>query len=222
MSKSKIFCGIGNVPKGKKLGTARQCVDARQVRYYGFVGVPDLLPQMPERAIPTQKPTKIFNNDPKSMKKMAELEKSEQSTTFIDIILAKLDDVNKRYKLEAMKLQKKIFKIKGILNEVKRLNVIINAKEATPAQKRAASKKKETLHNKYIMLNNELQGITGLVTVLEGEKSRLEAQLEQYSKPKPKPKPKRKPKRKSVNYAKNISDTYKLLNQLEKKRLSRR
>jgi hypothetical protein len=31
----EIFCGIGPVPKNKRRGTAKQCLDAKQVRYYG-------------------------------------------------------------------------------------------------------------------------------------------------------------------------------------------
>lgn len=33
---SKIFCGIGNVPKGKKLGNMKECVELGQTRYYGL------------------------------------------------------------------------------------------------------------------------------------------------------------------------------------------
>lgn len=34
-----FFCGIGNVPKGKKRGTAQQCYNAKQVRYYGVEAI---------------------------------------------------------------------------------------------------------------------------------------------------------------------------------------
>ena len=30
------YCGVGNVPKGKKRGTAKECIKANQVRYYGL------------------------------------------------------------------------------------------------------------------------------------------------------------------------------------------
>jgi len=29
------YCGIDKVPNGKKLGTAKECAESRQVRYYG-------------------------------------------------------------------------------------------------------------------------------------------------------------------------------------------
>ena len=31
-----MYCGIGNVPKGKVRGTAEHCMGANQVRYYGI------------------------------------------------------------------------------------------------------------------------------------------------------------------------------------------
>lgn len=33
---SKIYCSIGNIPKGSKLGTMKQCAEMNQVRYYGI------------------------------------------------------------------------------------------------------------------------------------------------------------------------------------------
>src|SRR5690606_13795779 len=33
---TKIYCGIGKVPKNKKLGTMKQCAEANQIRYYGI------------------------------------------------------------------------------------------------------------------------------------------------------------------------------------------
>jgi hypothetical protein len=31
----KIFCGVGNIPKKYKLGTAQECFDKGQIRHYG-------------------------------------------------------------------------------------------------------------------------------------------------------------------------------------------
>lgn len=33
---NNIYCGVQKVPKGKHLGTAKQCAKARQIRYYGL------------------------------------------------------------------------------------------------------------------------------------------------------------------------------------------
>lgn len=32
---SKIYCSIGKVPKGKRLGSMKECIQANQIRYYG-------------------------------------------------------------------------------------------------------------------------------------------------------------------------------------------
>jgi hypothetical protein len=31
-----IYCGIGKVPKGQKLGTMKECAEKKQIRYYGL------------------------------------------------------------------------------------------------------------------------------------------------------------------------------------------
>ena len=36
MSEEKIYCGMCKVPKGHRLGTAKECLDKGQVRYYGI------------------------------------------------------------------------------------------------------------------------------------------------------------------------------------------
>ena len=33
---SKIYCGVGKIPKGHKLGSMKQCVDKNQIRYWGI------------------------------------------------------------------------------------------------------------------------------------------------------------------------------------------
>lgn len=51
MANNDIFCGIGNIPKGKKLGTALECLQAKQVRRYGVEKIdPRLLEENKEKA----------------------------------------------------------------------------------------------------------------------------------------------------------------------------
>ena len=30
------YCGVGKMPKGYRRGTMRECVDMKQIRYYGL------------------------------------------------------------------------------------------------------------------------------------------------------------------------------------------
>lgn len=32
---SNIYCGVDKIPKGKKLGTMKECAELGQIRYYG-------------------------------------------------------------------------------------------------------------------------------------------------------------------------------------------
>ena len=36
---SKPYCGVRKVPKGRVLGTAEQCINSGQARYYGIMSV---------------------------------------------------------------------------------------------------------------------------------------------------------------------------------------
>ena len=40
---SNVFCGIGKLPKGKKLGSMKDCVEHGQVRYYGLKKIDERL-----------------------------------------------------------------------------------------------------------------------------------------------------------------------------------
>jgi predicted nucleic acid-binding Zn-ribbon protein len=40
---SNVFCGIGKLPKGKKLGSMKECVEHGQVRYYGLKKIDERL-----------------------------------------------------------------------------------------------------------------------------------------------------------------------------------
>ena len=41
---SKVFCGVGNIPKGHKKGSMKECVEKGQVRLYGLYKIdPKLL-----------------------------------------------------------------------------------------------------------------------------------------------------------------------------------
>ena len=45
-----IYCGIGDVPKGKVRGTAEQCLKMNQVRYYGIEQLdPEIVKQYSQR-----------------------------------------------------------------------------------------------------------------------------------------------------------------------------
>lgn len=47
-----IFCGVNRIPKGKQLGTARQCANKKQIRYYGLVKVEkDILKKQVDLAV---------------------------------------------------------------------------------------------------------------------------------------------------------------------------
>lgn len=99
-----MYCGIGKVPKGKKRGTAKECLNANQVRYYG-------IEQIDEKYLEKKK------------------EKKLDLTT---------------QKLKLLDLQQKG---KKLVNDVKVLNIILDADEGevTEAKIKKAQKKKDAL-----------------------------------------------------------------------------
>lgn len=48
----KIFCGVGNVPKKSRLGTAKECVEKKQVRHYGIEKIDKALLVKTKNSIP--------------------------------------------------------------------------------------------------------------------------------------------------------------------------
>ena len=56
-----IFCGAGNVPKGKKLGTAKQCVDKGQIRHWGNESIGKELKEKPKGEMTLKKATREKN-----------------------------------------------------------------------------------------------------------------------------------------------------------------
>lgn len=40
---SNVYCGIGEVPKGKRLGSMKECAEKKQVRYYGLKKIDPLV-----------------------------------------------------------------------------------------------------------------------------------------------------------------------------------
>lgn len=50
---SKIYCGAGDVPKGRKRGTMKQCIESGEIRYYGIHKVdPKLLKSAKDKKVP--------------------------------------------------------------------------------------------------------------------------------------------------------------------------
>jgi len=48
---SKPYCGIGDPPKGSRRGTAKECVDNKQVRYYGIKKINPKLLEKKEKTV---------------------------------------------------------------------------------------------------------------------------------------------------------------------------
>jgi len=71
---SKIFCGIGEIPKGKRRGTMQECVDAKQIRYYGEKKITS---QLLKKAVDSKTKTVLKKSDIKKEQKNEQLEYKE-------------------------------------------------------------------------------------------------------------------------------------------------
>lgn len=40
MTAREFYCGIGKIPKGRREGTAKECLNDKQVRYWGIEAIP--------------------------------------------------------------------------------------------------------------------------------------------------------------------------------------
>ncbi len=65
MSKSKIYCGIGEVPKGMKKGTMKECMELGQVRLYGLYKIDSKI--VSKKSKPSAKEKKMTKNEVKAL-----------------------------------------------------------------------------------------------------------------------------------------------------------
>jgi hypothetical protein len=63
MSKSKIYCGIGEVPKNMKKGTMKECMEMGQVRLYGLYKIDSKI--VSKKSKPSAKEKKMTKNEVK-------------------------------------------------------------------------------------------------------------------------------------------------------------
>jgi DNA-binding transcriptional MerR regulator len=77
--KSNVYCGMGDVPPGKIRGTAKQCLQMNQVRYYGLHKLPSHLLDTPVLD-PDKEHIRVLKLEMavKGIKKMLDAEKSRK------------------------------------------------------------------------------------------------------------------------------------------------
>ncbi len=130
-----MYCGIGNVPRGKIRGTPEYCVQVNQVRYYGL--------------------EKINENLIKNAK-------------------GKTSSIVK----EQLKLKEIEEKAKALINEVKKINIILAQKHAKPSQIKSAEKKLSSLLEKRDKIVKSLKIQIKIVDNLEKEEAKEKAKNE--------------------------------------------
>ncbi len=101
---SKVYCSIGNVPKNKKRGSMKECIEKKQIRYYGIKKVD----------------SKLVASVLKSKKNQNNIEKIKLKEITLSARLKKIkteyDKENKRSK--SQKNEKKINELKGKYNKL--------------------------------------------------------------------------------------------------------
>jgi hypothetical protein len=106
---SDIYCGIGNIPAGKRRGTAKECLNASQVRYYGLEQIAkELLEQGNNTIEKQQKKVKILFATLTGINKALSREQGykKKDEKKIDKIKAKAKKTISEYKTEKEKLDK--------------------------------------------------------------------------------------------------------------------
>lgn len=143
---SEKFCGIGKIPKGYKRGTMKDCLEKKQVRYYGLKKVD---PKLVEHIL-TTKGGKPKNRD----KLVIELVGKRGTLVRLNRQLAdeKDPDVKKVIREQINKVKDEI---SIMANSVKQID---NIKEAAPAKVKKAKKLIDHAKNEDI-INNLIKDI---------------------------------------------------------------
>ena len=131
---TKAFCGVGKVPKGKKLGSMKECADAGQVRYYGLKKIDKKLVE-----------SAAANKQAKKSSKISGLTRGEEIMIEISGVKGKIR--NLMGKLQAEKKESAKKKITKELDEVKEKLEKLRAayqKFQKSQQKRQSTNKRKT------------------------------------------------------------------------------
>lgn len=145
---SKIYCGISEVPKGKKRGSMQECAEKNQIRYYGEKKVD-------KKIIDSMMETKIFGKSGNIEKQFDNLKiKLAGMISKMKNLTRKIDDEEdkkgiKKLEKEKTDLEKEIDKsrdkliaLKKKIETQKKQKRISSAKKQKKSTKRKSTKKK--------------------------------------------------------------------------------
>jgi hypothetical protein len=60
MPPKKVYCSVGTIPKGQRLGTMKECADLKQIRYYGVKKIdPKLLEAIKKNSVKKESRDKL-------------------------------------------------------------------------------------------------------------------------------------------------------------------
>lgn len=107
--KKSIYCGVGDVPLGKKLGTEKECMAANQIRYYGIKKVNPKLLESKDFQSPEKEETKllVMRSALIGMKKKLDQEKNKKKID--EKALEKIKNKIRR-KMDEYEKQQEIYK----------------------------------------------------------------------------------------------------------------
>jgi tRNA nucleotidyltransferase/poly(A) polymerase len=111
---SKAYCGIGNVPKGQKRGSMKECATSGQVRYYGLKKIDSKLVEFAKQS----------------------KKGSAKRNTIIEAkatIKGKINAITKKFKAEKDLAKKKLLneQYKKLVVELKKLNAQLDQLSAS-------------------------------------------------------------------------------------------
>lgn len=140
MEDENIYCGIGKIPKKKKLGTMRQCAEKKQIRYYGV-----------KKLDPIQLKIALGNENKKAQKTRNKLIK-EMGSLRGKVKLAKAKRNNKKLtEQEKAQVEKKVQEAVDKLNETVREFNNVENKIKGNKQKQKVVEKQEIKEFKQVV-----------------------------------------------------------------------
>jgi hypothetical protein len=132
------YCGVGKMPKGYRRGTMRECVDMKQIRYYG-------LKKVDSRLIESSKNTQNIENERKKLVIKRIKAKAKIKGMIADIKTEKDIDKKNKMKKEAINFVKKL---KEISSALKKVDILVQKKRHRDMKKKEKKVKKEKKEKK--------------------------------------------------------------------------
>lgn len=137
---SNIYCGVGQIPKGKRLGSMKECAELKQIRYYGIKKIDSRL-------------LDIVRSSKKKESRSSLLKKLVSYRAKIKVLTKKISETNDKKEKDKIIKDIKIFKeeLNKISSQLKSMGRVQKKSSSKKSLKRLSKKSSRRSSKKRLL-----------------------------------------------------------------------